>query len=805
MEIRSEGKIKRLEKHHGSVSSDSMEDLFFNAFDLNYENPNIGDEVSFFPKKNKRGSYEATNIDLLKKSQDIKKSHKRKFQFVDINDFRLAYESITEKLNYQLLKKKNFENSEDIEDEITYILGVLEELTNGVKPNISSIQIKDLNDYEPGNCKREDNEYWLKNFDIQNFGIRLIELGKVEPTKSIQKNYSIVWGEWRDKTKQIFLPDPDDKHIHLSFIEKDKKEQTTVYEEILPKARWKLRKIKQKNTTFYISSAPVKEIARFSYVPSLPPVMNVDDTAERILNTKVKPNQWQREVENNRVRKIEQFIQESENIVANTPMLYVNSPKHVKIIKDELVLSYESFLEKIEKGEYKDKYVDRIERKEKDEAGNAIYDEFRPLWLIDGQHRVKGIHRSNQNNIEIPIIVFPYDFGADETAKVFAEINTLQKKLDPLHELFMQHRFKIDHVSPTRKFRDYRKTELRIAERENWGSDWRHSRANNLSYEIAAMIASKGVLKNQIQFLPQNDKKSTFVSADQWVKHSRELFFSECYRYKGEIIEGTWITNPSAEEEEMDEVDFFYEEMNNYFKAWIEICNHKEWDKNKSESWTKELSKKKGLIQNRSYFIILLEIYNVVREKAEDLIINKYQKKILSKNDFKEALKVFKWVDWTDSELKNIYSGGGERGRRSLEAWMLDAVLNGESYDHKEIHCGREKNKSKPGKGISSHLGIPEIEITDGRDWPKKNQSLKVRSKRLYNARSEATWQVFDINDNTIAEKKTTCDKYVLDSYAEFELKHSREIDKISKLIIQVEWRNAHTQTGKYKKIITKT
>ena len=250
---------------------------------------------------------------------------------------------------------------------------------------------------------------------------------------------------------------------------------------------------------------------------------------------------------------------------------------------------------------------------------------------------------------------------------------------------------------------------------------------------------------------------------------------------------------------------FFIEEMNNYFKAWIDTCNHKEWDNKKPESWSKDLSKKKGLLQSRSYFIILLEIYNVVREKAESLLINRYEKKILSKSDFKNALNVFKWVDWTDSELKNIYSGGGERGRRSLEAWMSDAVLNGESYKYEEIHCGREKNKSRPGKGISSHLDVPDIEIINDKGWPKKNNSLKVRSKRPHNARSEATWQVFDINENTIAEKKTTCEKQVLDSYAEFELKNSREIDKISKLIIQVEWRNSHTQTGKYKRIITKT
>ena len=115
MDTKIEGLIKRLEKHHGIVSSDSMEDLFFNAFDLNYENANEGDKVNFISKKNKRGSHEAVSIDLLKKSDFLKKSHKRKFQFIDVNDFNIAYEVISEKLNDQLSKKNHFENSEEID------------------------------------------------------------------------------------------------------------------------------------------------------------------------------------------------------------------------------------------------------------------------------------------------------------------------------------------------------------------------------------------------------------------------------------------------------------------------------------------------------------------------------------------------------------------------------------------------------------------------------------------------------------------------------------------------------------------
>ena len=53
----------------------------------------------------------------------------------------------------------------------------------------------------------------------------------------------------------------------------------------------------------------------------------------------------------------------------------------------------------------------------------------------------------------IPQTAFPPDFDLGQSAKIFAEINTLQKKLSPLHTLFMQHRFGIP--SPTGK-RDFK-------------------------------------------------------------------------------------------------------------------------------------------------------------------------------------------------------------------------------------------------------------------------------------------------------------------------------------------------------------
>ena len=91
MEIKNKGEIKKLEKNYGTVSSNSMEDLMFDTSELKYQDPLIGDLVSFNLAKNKRGKHYASNIILITKSSKKEKSYKTKFKFLNKNDFNLAF------------------------------------------------------------------------------------------------------------------------------------------------------------------------------------------------------------------------------------------------------------------------------------------------------------------------------------------------------------------------------------------------------------------------------------------------------------------------------------------------------------------------------------------------------------------------------------------------------------------------------------------------------------------------------------------------------------------------------------------
>ena len=92
--------------------------------------------------------------------------------------------------------------------------------------------------------------------------------------------------------------------------------------------------------------------------------------------------------------------------------------------------------------------------------------------------------------------MFTDPFSLAQAAKVFAEINTLQAKLDILHTLFMQHRFQISSPSAKRDFRPWSPDDP-----DTW-----NSRQNSLAYETAGWLAqnANGPLHNRIQILKSN-------------------------------------------------------------------------------------------------------------------------------------------------------------------------------------------------------------------------------------------------------------------------------------------------------------
>ena len=738
---------------------------------------------------------------------EVKKQKSSKYFFKDKNEAQLAFNFLSE----ELLKIQKRQIPAEIREQIEDLWDLIDDLLNGGTPNIETIEITELyhSPIEVDDSiiiNRTDKNYWQKTFNINLFFDELEIIGTSIEEEKTKTNVQLHWGAWRNEVLQIFNQGYSDNYFNHSYIEKGAAEQVSVYNSPPPIVELDLIPIQQKDFTFYISKARVCEIAQSSSVPAIPPIIGIRETAFRIINKNRNDSEWQREMDRNRIQKISNFISEPDNIIANAPMLYVRDDNSIHIKDNKLIIDFGKFLKLQKYGKYIGKYVDREKQELLDSYGNDKYTDFRPFWIIDGQHRVRGMQLDELGqDIIIPLIIFPKDFNISNTAKIFAEINTLQKKLDPLHELYMQHRFCIDHVNSKRKFRDYKSITIQDANNNGWALDWEHSRANTLSYNLAAMLSNSGVLENRIKFLPQNTEspQNILVSADQWVNYSRTIFFDKSYKFNNFDIQSYFaVSKGNCQYDE--EIDLFYDEIYDYFSAIRDVCNSGWIDK--KDRWSSN-HLNKGLLQTKSHFILLLETYPLVIKKCKEYMISNNIPGRITTTVFKQILSPLGSVDWISDELSKLYGGGGEKGRRSLEVWIRDAIINGITYPTNIVMSNTIH--SQAGQGILSRLSTPIIENTQFNNWPKLNDTWSLLSRRPTNARYEAEWKLEDTTNNQVLiSRKNQTSREILGGISEFKIYFdSKIINKIknsSKLKITVTWKNAYSAVNSIDYLIHK-
>ena len=528
-------------------------------------------------------------------------------------------------------------------------------------------------------------------------------------------------------------------------------EVTHLYKGVPESVSWPIYKIEQKGMIFYISSAKICEIDAVCSVPSLPEFIESAESGMRVIDDSRGGDEWQRRLAPKRINSIRSFIEDSDNIIANTPILFVKpGTGAVTIENGKLNVDFRKFLKKTKmKGD--ELWYDAVPEDS----------DYRPIWLIDGQHRVRGMSRSEiGKDLEVPIIVFPDDFKLHEAAKIFAEINTLQTKLTSMHTLFMQHRFHIPSHKSKRNFhpRDW--------DEEN--PEHHNSRANHLSYEAAGFLASNegGPLFNRIRILDQNAQNFTVVKADQWVDFGRGWFLKN-----GPYHPGCGMTQ-----------DQMNAEIENYFTAIIETCNHGDWEDGMPR-WSGN-SKNKGLIQRHSHFKVLIDIFPTVWE----LTTGPGVPVPIPVDSFKQSLKPLKWIDWLHSDMKGTFGGGGEKGRSGLRIWMEDAVRGGESYGLDEVMSS--SIKSIPGKGIRAPPGRPELSVEGEVGWPSKGNPVKMVATRPANALLTSYWEIVDSEGAGRSEDETSLAKPNRNQ-ATFEIHHQSWMDNMDFMDVKVEWRNA--------------
>jgi DGQHR domain-containing protein len=520
------------------------------------------------------------------------------------------------------------------------------------------------------------------------------------------------------------------------------------YSGVPPPIQWTLTPVVQKGLTFYIGRAKVAEIDAVCSVPQLPKEIESEETALRVLDKNRGDQQWQRRLDPHRVLAISNFIDRPENIIANSAIIYAPECDAVRMEPVGVIrVDLSKFL--VSKAGAWTDHSGGLDR--------------RPMWLIDGQHRVRGLAQSPDGiEIEIPIILFPPEFRLGRSAKIFAEINTLQTKLTPLHTLFMQHRFGIPSPVAKRDFGPWDVEDARTFD----------SRANHLSFECAAYLTSQkgGPLYGLVKFLDQNSGREYVSQAHQWVDFTRNWFLRGG-PYPPGCKETQAVCNAEVE---------------NFFRAFVATCNHGEWPDGK-ERWSLN-TWKKGLLQRQGPSQALLRLYPVVWTLAR----RETTRSPIPEQAFREVLRPLMWVDWMDLDLISTFSASGERARSALRIWMETAIRHGRVYPRRAVMS--RSNKSEPGKGILSPPGNSKITVTSGTRWPTRGRSVKLSAVRPVNTLPTSKWTILNSRRDDVTGDRSNVPAE--GDIAEFVLDYGEEMDEIEYLEIRVDWANAVGPTG---------
>lgn len=514
---------------------------------------------------------------------------------------------------------------------------------------------------------------------------------------------------------------------------------------------WPILPVEQRGSTFYMAVAPIKELDAVGMVPHLQTVMSSSLTAGRILDRDKARNQWQRGLSASRAQAIQMFTEMDNSIIANTPLLFVANSKAVEIKGSKAIINWD----------WLPKWTDTSGGGYRDV--NAAGRDSRPMWIIDGQHRIRGGARSTSGmELNIPIILFPSDFSMSQAAKVFAEINTLQAPLKPLHMLFMQHRFQI---SSPKKPRDFAAVNG-VPKDDN-------SRRNHMSYELAAFLAAnvKSPLYNRVEFLESNGNNRTVAKADQWLQYTRGWFSS--------IVD---YEDGAFSREQIEK------EVLAYFDAFVQMANAKG-----RNGWS-DSGLEKSVIERIVFFVVLMRIYPEVRKRAKVGAIQSGAagNDPLKKDAFKEAMAPWKNIDWNNDDFKNwIVRGGGETPRSHLYWWMRDALDADKVASEARVHSDIEGFR---GQGLYGKPASPDIDASggnvtaNGHPWMTRNGAVLVfSSKRPLAALPSCQWVVRDAHGEIRLEGTSQADE--VSGRVELKVPFSSWV-KLGKVVVRCQWRN---------------
>ena len=462
------------------------------------------------------------------------------------------------------------------------------------------------------------------------------------------------------------------------------------------KIRIKIYPFIQSGMKHYFGSIELGIADAVCRVPALADSTDSIEICRRTIQNKVT-EQYQRPLDFARIQNINDFYSDNPTIV--NPIIIdlpeksqKNGSAKILIVDDD-----SSYLEiDLQK-------IDFISKKQSDyDEGKHI--DYRPVDLVDGQHRVRS-SKLNKKALKLstPFVLVNPEFQGGG-GRIFAEINVQNQPLDDLHQLHLRY---VLSLSSHKENEDYGVYDEDFHENKDLLTDSEYNKflnrfANRLSYRIGARLNlnPESPIHNLIQFYGKGQLEGRPLRANTWVETCKQ-----------------WVTqniNLARDEER------FIKCIQAFFEAWKRIANtdpftgdlYEDWERNNRwgyfvnpDTGRENCSKMLSKLWFGQIMKLFPQCYTLGNIKA---IENERE----MENRFFELLKPCIAIDGTDLQAWKVM----KKANSSLKpredyvyhwmSWAIhDYAQSKTTYEPHEVwNISNTNIKSKPGRGFFSNI-----------------------------------------------------------------------------------------------------
>jgi hypothetical protein len=188
----------------------------------------------------------------------------------------------------------------------------------------------------------------------------------------------------------------------------------------------------QKTYPLYIGFLSAEDIAKIADAPAFTHATPNREIANSILTPPV--TQWQRPLNETRVSRIQQLFNGTGEFMPNPVLLSESVPSHGNVsVSQRAVAGVPTGMYEVE-------------------VAVTDSDQPKPLWILDGQHRINGLAKSAQKGDPVPFVLLLNQSGAHysgpDLAKIFAQVTTTAEQLDDLHDEWLTFAFNLRSYGP---------------------------------------------------------------------------------------------------------------------------------------------------------------------------------------------------------------------------------------------------------------------------------------------------------------------------------------------------------------------